>query len=94
MPEWIENNMPMDDLTDVVSQSYRSTDWGIHRVNDWHLHFCLWPRRCLYTDKTIWFKYCYKGSRSIEGLAGEKPLVVEYYIDKVEFIIWNLKGKT
>jgi hypothetical protein len=91
MPEWTENNMPMDDLTDVVSRSYRSKEWGIHHVTDWHIHFCLWPRRCLFTDKTLWFEICYKGSRAIIG-PGE-DVVAEYYIDKFEFIKWNLKGK-
>ena len=97
MPEWTENNMPMDDLTDVVSHSIRSTDWGVHWVNDWHLHFCLWPRRCLFTDKTLWFEKCYKGSRAIIGpgdaVAHGDDVVAEYYIDKFEFIKWNLRGK-
>ena len=83
--------MPMDDLTNVVSKSIRSSDWGVHQVNNWNLHFCLWPRRCLFTDKTLWFEKCYKGSRVITG-PGD-VVVAEYYIDKFEFIIWTLKGK-
>jgi hypothetical protein len=36
-------------------------------------------------------KYCYKGERMITG-PGD-PVFLDYYVDKTEFIIWNLKGK-
>ena len=80
--------MPLDSS---MSRSPIWNEWGVHWVNDWHLHFCLWPRRCLFTDKTLWFEKCYKGSRVIHGPGDD--VVAEYYIDKFEFIKWNLRGK-
>jgi hypothetical protein len=80
--------MPMDSPT----QSPPSEDWGLNRASGWHLHFCLRPRKCFLTDRKLWFKLCYKGTRMITG-PGE-PVFVDYYIDKFEFIIWNLKRRT
>jgi len=80
--------MPMDN----VAQSTPSEDWGLTRAISWHLHFCLWPRKCFLTEKTLWLERCYKGSRTITG-PGE-PVFVDYYIDKHEFLIWQLKRNT
>ena len=78
-------------MLDRGPQSLRSQDHGLTRVYDWHLHFCLWPRKCFLTDQTIWLKLSYKGTRVITG-PGE-PVFVDYYIDKYEFLLWQLKGQ-
>ena len=72
-----------------TTQSPLSEDYGLQRVYDWHLHLCLWPRKCFLTDRKLWFKLCYKGTRIITG-PGE-PVFVDYYIDKYEFLLWQLK---
>jgi len=77
----------MDQMS--TTQSPPSENWGLTRVVDWHLHFCLWPRRCLFTDQRLWFKLCYKGTRRITGPGTD--VIVDYYIDKIEFLIWQLK---
>ena len=77
--------MPMDSPT----QAPPSEDWGLTRIVDWHLHFCWLPSKCFLTDKNIWFKTCYKGSRTITGPGSD--VVIDYYIDKFEFLIWQLK---
>jgi len=41
------------------------------------------------TEKTLWLERCYKGSRMITG-PGE-PIFIDYYIDKFEFLIWQLR---
>ena len=77
--------MPMDS----VIGSPPSEDWGLTRATGWHLHFCLLPRQCFLTDRKLWLERCYKGTRMITG-PGE-PVFVDYYIDKFEFLIWQLK---
>lgn len=80
--------MPLDDLVD---QSPLSQDWGLSRAKEWHLHFCLWPRTCYLTDKMIWLKWCYKGSYKIRQ---DMVFVFDdYYVEKVAFLLWNLRGK-
>ena len=78
--------MPMDNVVGPA----RSEDWGLnHQTIGWHLHFCLWPRECFLTGQRIWFKTCYKGSRTITG-PGE-PVFIDHYVDRYEFLIWQLK---
>ena len=72
-----------------VTQSPRSEDHGLSRVFDWHLHFCWLPSKCFLSDKNIWLKKCYKGTRIITG-PGE-PVTIDYHIDKYEFLLWQLK---
>ena len=80
--------MPMDDLVD---QEPRSQDWGLFNVSNWHLHFCVWPRTCYLTGKRIWLNRCYKGSRRIRY--DIELIFDDYYVQKAEFIFWNLRGK-
>lgn len=79
--------MPMDSVT----QEPRAQEWGLFQVNNWHLHFCLWPRTCYLTGNRLWFKKCYRGWRFITGPG--TPVFDDYYIEKSEFIFWNLRGK-
>ena len=72
-----------------VTQSPPSEDWGLSRIFDWHLHLCVWPRKCFLTDRKLWLEQCYKGTRMITG-PGE-PVFIDYYIDKHEFLLWQLK---
>jgi hypothetical protein len=58
-------------------------------VKNWQLHFCIVPRKCALTEKIMWFKTCYRGTRVI-GTRNES-LKEHWYIDKNEFIVWSLK---
>jgi hypothetical protein len=64
-------------------------EWALNQVNNWKMYFCLWPRTCHLTGKSIWFDRCYRGTRMITG-PGD-PIIVDYYIDQFEFITWKLK---
>ena len=74
-----------------VDQEPRSQEWGLSQASNWHLHFCVWPRTCYLTGKRLWFKQCYKGSRNVKH--DMRLMYADYYIEKAEFIFWNLKGK-
>lgn len=80
--------MPLDNLVD---QAPRSQDWGLQNAGNWHLHFCMWPRRCFLTDKSLWLKRCYKGRRRIRR--DIEFVFDDFYIEKAEFIFWNLRGR-
>lgn len=56
-------------------------------VEKWELHYCVVPRRCDLTGKTLWFKYCYKGTRFVK----QAGILERYYIGQEEFLIWKLK---
>ena len=75
--------MPMDNVVGAA----RSEDWGLTRAISWHLHFCLLPRRCFLTEKTLWLERCEKGSRLITGpgIRPGEPIFIDHYIDKFEF---------
>jgi hypothetical protein len=78
-------------LPGMVSQSPISQDYGLSRARDWKLSICLWPRRCFLSDKPLWLKRAYVGVRMITGPG--TPVYETYYIDRTEFLLWNLKGK-
>ncbi len=80
--------MPLDDN---VTQPPPSEDWGLCRAQYWKLKLCWLPKKCFITGKTLWGEFAYHGERWITG-PGE-PIVEHYWIEKTEFLIWNLKGK-
>ena len=75
-----------------VSQAPLYQHWGLNRVSDWNLKLCWFPKKCFLSQKNIWWKYAYYGENLITG-PGE-PILEQYWIEKSEFLIWNLKGKT
>jgi hypothetical protein len=84
--------MPQDNSFDSkVQNSPPSEDWGLRRANHWKLKLCWLPKKCFLTGKDLWGKFAYHGERWITG-PGE-PIVEHYWIEKTEFIIWNLKGR-
>ena len=83
--------MARDVYESDVQQSPPSDDWGLKRVRGWKLKLCWWPRKCFLSGKPIWGKRAYFGVRTITG-PGE-PVYENYWIDKHEFMIWNLKGR-
>ena len=77
--------MPLDEVT----QAPLSEDWGLSRAKYWELKLCWLPKKCFISGKTLWGKRAYVGERWITG-PGE-PMVQTYWIDKFEFLIWQLK---
>jgi hypothetical protein len=57
----------------------------------WKLSRPLWPRRDTLTNKWLWVKPAYLGTRIITG-PGE-PVIEYYWMSRDDFLIWNLKGK-
>jgi hypothetical protein len=64
-------------------------DWGLHRVKAWDLKLCWLPRTCCLSKQQLWGQQAYHGVRWIHG-PGE-PIVEEYWIEKNEFLLWQLK---
>ena len=80
--------MPIDSF---VSRAPLSEDWGLNRAKWWELKLCWMPKKCFLTGKSLWGKRAYHGENWITG-PGE-PVVHHYWIEKNEFLIWNLTGK-
>ena len=78
--------MPLDA---TVQQSPITEDWGLNRVKYWELKLCWLPKKCFLSEKPLWGKRAYYGERYIHG-PGE-PVMDTYWIDKHEFLIWQLK---
>jgi hypothetical protein len=76
---------------DMVGQSPPNEDYGLRRATGWKLVLCWTPKTCFLSGKRLWGTQCYKGTRVLTG-PGD-PIIEDYYIDKTEFLIWNLKGK-
>ena len=79
--------MPLDS---TVTQAPRTEDWGLNRARGWKLKLC-WtrPQTCFLTGKQLWGRQAYHGIRMIAG-PGD-PVIDDYWIEKNEFIIWQLK---
>jgi hypothetical protein len=60
------------------------------RTAEWEEIVCIIPRRCYISNRWIWGRH-YRGTRYITG-PGE-PVVLTYWHDKNEHLIWLLKGK-
>lgn len=75
-------------MSDEVQASPPSENWGLRKATGWKLTLCILPKTCFLSGKKLWGKRCYKGTRIITG-PGE-PVIEDYWIDKHEFLIWNL----
>ncbi len=82
--------MPLDDMT--VQGSPPSQSWGLQNAQYWKLKVCLFPKKCFLSGKPLLWKRAYHGERWITG-PGE-PIVEHYWIEKHEFLKWNLRGRT
>jgi len=71
-----------------VQASPPSEDYGLGRAQYWKVKLCWTPRKCYISGKPLWGKRAYHGERWITG-PGE-PIVEHYWIDKYEFIKWQL----
>jgi hypothetical protein len=78
--------MPLDSVT---TQAPQTQDWGLNRVQSWKLKLCWLPGKCFISGTPLWGKLAYHGIRWMHG-PGE-PVEVIYWIDKHEFLLWQLK---
>lgn len=76
-------------MMDHVQASPPSEDWGLNRVKYWDIKFSWLPRKCFLSGKPLWGKFAYYGVRYIHG-PGE-PIIDTYWIDRHEYLIWQLK---
>ena len=80
--------MGLSRMSDEPQCSPPSEDWGLQKAQYWKLKLCWTPKNCFLSNKPLWGKRAYHGERWITG-PGE-PVVEHYWIDKNEFMIWNL----
>jgi len=79
----------MGEITMSVTQAPQAEDWGLSRASEWKLELCWTPQTCFLTGQQLWFRYAFHGTRLITG-PGD-PVVDHYWINRNEFIMWNLK---
>jgi hypothetical protein len=78
--------MPLDELVYTPLFSQRE----FYRRAYWELKFALWPQRCDLSDKRIWLKRAYRGTRVIIG-PGE-PVYEYRWLTKESFVTAALGG--
>lgn len=70
---------------------YFTLNDDLARVDRWEEKFSLLPRRCAISGKLIWLTTAQYGEWLITG-PGE-PILVKFWIDLQEFVVYKLKGK-
>lgn len=83
--------MGLSRMSDEIQQAPLSEDWGLNRAVGWKLKLCWTPKNCFLSGKKLWGKRAYQGINMITG-PGE-PVIEEYWLEKSEFLFWNLKGR-
>lgn len=76
---------------DEVQQSPLTDDWGLNGASRWQLKMCWAPKKCFLTGKQLWGQHAYYGERHMHGHAPGALYVDEYWIEKDEFLLWQLK---
>lgn len=78
--------MPLDD-----------TNWPNNRYNNWksrcigwQLRFCWFPKKCHFSNKSLWLSLSYKGTAMWTG-PGD-PAYEYLWVDRKEFVFQRLKG--
>lgn len=57
----------------------------------WEQKWSLWPRKCFYSNKSLWFKRAYKGTSMLTG-PGE-PIFEYRWVDSKQFLFLKIKGE-
>jgi len=71
-----------------LSKMSDEAQWGLNRARDWKMVLCILPKMCALSGQKLWGKRCYKGTIVITG-PGD-PVIEDYYIEKFEFMKWQL----
>lgn len=75
--------MPMDSIM-------WSDETFKRRCIGWKLKYILWPRRCYYTGKRLWFTLAYEGVAMITG-PGD-PVFETRWCEQREYLFLKIKG--
>jgi hypothetical protein len=86
-----KKNMSLSRMSDEFTQEPITGNWGLNRARGWKLKICWIPKKCFISKKPLWGKQAYNAQRIITG-PGD-PVIEDYWIDRNEFIIWNLKDR-
>jgi len=77
--------MPLDNIM------YESADAAFkRRCIGWEIKLCLWPRKCYYTNKSLWLRKAYIGTSMLTG-PGE-PIFDYRWVHAKEFLFLKIKG--
>lgn len=80
--------MPLDNSFDTVQ-----INWRLLRVTKWKLRLCWRPETCSLTGMKLWGKQAYYGEYygGYVTYPDMDPDMEHYWIERNEFIIWQLK---
>jgi hypothetical protein len=81
--------MSLSPMSDEVQCSPPEEDCGLNKVKHWRLKLCWLRQTCFLTDKQLWGRQAYYGVRIITGLG--TPVYDHYWIERNEFLVWQLK---
>jgi hypothetical protein len=65
-------------------------DGFVRRCIGWELCWSLLPRKCFYTNRSLWLKRAYMGTSMLTG-PGD-PIFDHRWIDQKEYIFLKIKG--
>lgn len=74
-----------------MALSRMSDEITLRRISSWQLAFCWKPEKCYLTGKLLFGVYAYCGYFWNPYNEDTKRVIVKYWVDKNEFIIWQLK---
>lgn len=80
--------MGLSRMSDEVQQEPITGNWGLRKAKGWQLKMCWIPKKCFISDKPLWGKKAYHAQRILTG-PGE-PVIENYWLEKTEFIKWQL----
>ena len=69
---------------------FMDNDGFIRRCIGWERQWSLLPRRCFYSNKSVWLKRAYRGTSM---LTGPGDTIFEYrWVDSKEYLFLKIKG--
>jgi hypothetical protein len=69
---------------------FMDDDGFIRRCVGWEVQRSILPRRCYYTNKSLWFRRAYKGTSVLTG-PGD-PIFDYRWVDAKEYLFLKIKG--
>lgn len=81
---WVssDNTVNVPSYIETIQYALRRAKWAKARA--WM------PRKCIFSDKWMWLKPMYKGTRIITGPG--TPVIEVYWASEEQFIWWKLNG--
>ncbi len=73
-----------------VQQASLNQNWNLSNTTNWSLKLCWRPKKCFLSGKQLWGKYAYQGIQIVSRPRCE-PVKNIFWIEKNEFIFWNLR---